>query len=59
MNNWHGSLRKVKNCNRGKSGRKDFLDLWLAEKEGAFFWQRLLRKMYRKEATKEKKSKKG
>jgi hypothetical protein len=59
MNNWHSSLRKVKNCNKGKSGRKDFLDHWLAEKEGAFFRQRLLRKMYGKEATKEKKCKKG
>ncbi len=37
MNNWHNSLRRVKNCNKGKSGRKDFLDHWLAEKEGAFF----------------------
>jgi hypothetical protein len=59
MNNWHGSLRKVKNCNKGKSGRKDLLDHWLAEKEGAFFRQGMLRKMYGKEATKEKKSKKG
>ena len=24
MNNWHNSLRKVKNCNKGKSGKKDF-----------------------------------
>jgi hypothetical protein len=24
INNWHNSLRKVKNCNKGKSGRKDF-----------------------------------
>jgi hypothetical protein len=49
----------VENCNKGKSGRIDFLGHWLAEKEGAFFWQRMLRKMYGKEATKEKKSKKG
>jgi hypothetical protein len=24
INNWHNSLRKVKNCNKGKSWRKDF-----------------------------------
>jgi hypothetical protein len=59
MNNWHGSLRKVKNCSKGKSGRKDFLDHSLAEKEYAFFRQGVLRKMYGKEATKEKISKKG
>jgi hypothetical protein len=59
MNNWHSSLRKVNNCNTRKSGRKDLLDYWLAEKEGAFFRQGMLRKMYGKEATKEEKSKKG
>jgi hypothetical protein len=59
MNNWYGSLRKVKNCNKGKSRRKDLLDHWLAEKECAFFRQGMLRKMYGKKATKEKKSKKG
>jgi hypothetical protein len=59
MNNWHGSLRKVKNCNKGKIGRKDFLDHWLAEKDCAFFRQGMLRKMCGKEATKKKKSKKG
>jgi hypothetical protein len=37
INNWHGSLRKMKNCNKGKSGRKDFLDHCLAEKECTFF----------------------
>jgi hypothetical protein len=36
MNNWHNSSRKVKNRNKGKSGREDFLDHWLAEKEYAF-----------------------
>jgi hypothetical protein len=59
MNNWHNSLRKVKNCNKGKSGRKDFLDRWLAEKERAFFRQKVLRKMYGKGAMKKKKDKKG
>jgi hypothetical protein len=37
MNNWHNSLRKVKNCDKGKSGRKDLLDRWLAEKSVYFF----------------------
>jgi hypothetical protein len=59
MNNWHNSLRKVKICNKGKSGRKDFLGHWLAEKECAFFQQGVLQKMYGKRAMKKKKSKKG
>jgi hypothetical protein len=25
INIWHGSLRKMKNCNKGKSGRKRFI----------------------------------
>jgi hypothetical protein len=45
VNNWHNSLKKVKNCNKGKSGRKDFSGRWLAEKECAFFRQGVLRKM--------------
>jgi hypothetical protein len=49
MNNLHNSLRKVKNCNKGKSARKDFLDRWLAEKECAFFRQRVLQKYTGKE----------
>jgi hypothetical protein len=49
----------MKNCNKGKSGKKDFLDNCPAEKERAFFRQRMLRKMYGKEATKKKKSRKG
>jgi hypothetical protein len=59
MNNWHNSLRKVKNCNKGKNGRKGFLDHWLAKEECAFFRQGILRKMFEKEAMKKKKSKKG
>jgi hypothetical protein len=59
INNWHGSLRKMKNCNKGKSGRKYFLDHCLAEKECAFFRQGMLRKMYGKGAMKGKKSKQG
>jgi hypothetical protein len=52
------SLKEVKNCNKGKSGKK-ISDCWLAEKEGAFFRQGVLRKMYGKEAVKKKKNKKG
>jgi|LakMenE01Jun11ns_1017448.scaffolds.fasta_scaffold7754907_1 hypothetical protein len=49
INNWHGSLRKMKNCNKGKSGRRNFLDHCLAEKECAFFSaQGMLQKMYGK-----------
>jgi hypothetical protein len=39
----------VKNCNKGKSGRKDSLDHWLTEKEGALFKQGVFRKMFGKE----------
>jgi hypothetical protein len=49
----------VKNRNKGKSGREDFLDRWLTEKEYAFFQQGVLRKMYGKEAMKKEKSEKG
>jgi hypothetical protein len=56
LNNWQGLLKKVKNCNKGKSERKGFLDHWLAEKECAFFRQGILRKMYEKEAMKKNKS---
>jgi hypothetical protein len=59
INNWHGSLRKIKNCNKGKSGKRDSLDKLSGRKECAFFRQRMLRKMYGKEAMKEVKSKKG
>jgi len=49
INNWHGSLRKMKSCNKGKSGRRNFLDQCPAEKECAFFRQGMFRKMYGKE----------
>jgi hypothetical protein len=49
----------VKNFNKEKSGRKDFLDHWLAEKGCAFSRQGMLRKMNGKEAIKGKKGKKG
>jgi hypothetical protein len=37
INNWPGSLGKVKNCNKGKSGKRDFLDNRPAEKSVQFF----------------------
>jgi hypothetical protein len=40
----------VKNCNKGKSGRKDFLERWLAEKECAFFSARDIAKNVRERA---------
>jgi hypothetical protein len=46
----------MKNCDKAKSGRKDFLDHCLAEK--AFFRQGILGKMYGKEAMRGKESKK-
>jgi hypothetical protein len=49
----------MKNGNKGKSRKKDFLANCPAEKERAFFRQWMLRKLYGKEATKKKKSKKG
>jgi hypothetical protein len=52
-------IKKLKNCNKGKSGKKNFLDCWLVEKECAFFRQGMLQKMYGKEAMREKESKKG
>jgi hypothetical protein len=57
INNWHGLLRKMKSCNRGKSGRRNFLDHCLAEKECAFFRQGMLQKMYGKEQNQERKAK--
>jgi hypothetical protein len=59
MNNWHNSLRKVKNHNKGKSRRKDFLDHWLAEKECAFFQQGVLLKNVRERSNGEGGKRKG
>jgi hypothetical protein len=59
INNWHGSLRKMKNCNKGKSGRRDFLDHCLAEKECAFFLARDVAKNVWERARPGKKSRKG
>jgi hypothetical protein len=48
----------VKNYNKGKSGRKGFwIDDW-QKKEGAFFRQGILRKMYGK-SSEEKEEQKG
>jgi hypothetical protein len=59
INNWHGSLRKMKNCNKGKSGKKDFLDYCPAEKERAIFFGKGYCKKVRERAKPGKKSKKG
>jgi hypothetical protein len=37
INNWHGSLRKVKNCNKEERGKKRFIGLLSGRKERAFF----------------------
>jgi hypothetical protein len=37
INNWHGSLRKMKNCNKGKSGKRGFLDKIVRQKRVSFF----------------------
>ncbi len=58
INNWHSSSRKVKIVTKEGAGEK-ILECWLAEKEGAFFRQGVLRKMYGKRAMKKKKSEKG
>jgi hypothetical protein len=45
INNWHGSLRKMKNCNKGKkSGKRDFWDYCPAEKSMHFFGKRYCEK---------------
>jgi hypothetical protein len=48
INNWHSSLRKMKNGNKRKSGKKDFLDNCPAEKECAFFLAKDVAKNVRK-----------
>jgi hypothetical protein len=58
INNWHNSLRKVKNCNKGKSERKGFRSL-AGRKKGCIFLSWGIGKMYGKRAMKKKKSKKG
>jgi hypothetical protein len=44
INNWHGSLRKVKNCNKEESGKKRFLGLLSGRKGQAFFGKRYCEK---------------
>jgi hypothetical protein len=59
VNNWHGSVRKMKNCNNGKSGKRDFLDYCPAEKSMHFFGKGYCEKCTRKEQYQERKAKKG
>jgi hypothetical protein len=49
----------VKNCNKGKSGRKDFSGRWLAEKECAFFSARGIAKNVREKSNEEKEEQEG
>jgi hypothetical protein len=49
----------MKKGRKGKSGERGFWIKLAGRKECAFFRQRMLRKMYGKEAMKEEKSKKG
>jgi hypothetical protein len=49
----------MKNCNKEKSGKNDFLDNCPAEKSVHFFGKGCLQKLYRKGAMKGKKSKKS
>jgi hypothetical protein len=58
MNNWHNSLRKVKNCNKGKSGRKGFGSL-AGRKRVCIFSARDVAKNVQERTMKKKKSKKG
>ncbi len=49
----------MKNCDERKSGRKDFLDHWLAEKEGALFRQKVVAKNVRERNNKGKEKEEG
>jgi hypothetical protein len=57
INNWHGSLRKMKNCNKGKSGKRDFLDNCPAEERVPFFGRGYCEKCTRKGQHRERKAK--
>jgi hypothetical protein len=56
INNWHGSLRKMKSCHKGKSGRRNFLS---GRKRVCIFSARDVAKNVRERAEPGKKSKKG
>ncbi len=49
----------MKNCNKGKSGRKEFLDHWLAEKEGGIFSAKDVAKNVREKSNEEKGGQEG
>ncbi len=58
INNWHNSFRKVKNCSKGKSGRKDFGSS-TGRKRWCIFSARGIAKNVRERAMKKKKTRKG
>jgi hypothetical protein len=57
INNWHGSLRKMKNCNNGKSGKRDFLDYCLVEKSMHFSAKDIAKNVRKKSNTGKEKQK--
>jgi hypothetical protein len=52
------SLKEVKNCNRGKSGRKDF-GWMIGRKRGCIFSARGIAKSVRERSSEEKEEQKG
>jgi len=54
MNNWHNSLRRVKNCNKGKSGEKDFGLMAGRKKRVHFFGKNCEKCMGKKQRRKRK-----
>jgi hypothetical protein len=59
LNNWHNSLRKVKNCNKGKSGRKDFFGSLAGRKRGCIFSAKDVAKNVREKSNEEKEEQEG
>jgi len=59
MNNWHNSLRRVKNCNKGRSGRKDFGSLIGRKRRCIFSPARGIAKNVREKSNEEKEKQKG
>ncbi len=49
INNWPGSLRKIKNCNKEESGKKKFHGLMSGRKRACIFLAKDIAKMYGKE----------
>jgi hypothetical protein len=59
MNNWYNSLRKVKHCNKGKSGIKGSFGSLAGRKRVCIFSARGIAKDAREKSNEEKKGKKG